>query len=396
MRKIDLPALGALSVMLSACGGGGGGGEATSIVIVSPAAPTPIALPTPTPTPTPTPAPAATAPANPPSAPSLSASTSTELEKLLRAAQGGAVITLMPGRYDRIDLRDLRFDVPVTITSSDPTSRAELTGANLTRAKGIKLANLRLLNLIPEKLYDFLIQDAENITLDNVLITSVEGGESYTSGPLMIRSSRNITVSNSEIKHVRYGISLLNNQGLSFVGNYFHDIRTDGIRGGGSSDVEIVDNLFSDFLPDSGDHPDAIQFWTSDIKTAASNISITDNLIVRGNGTPMQGVFMRDEVGTLPYQGVIIARNRVIGTMYHGIMVGNATIVKISDNRVTGMADQKSWISVPTATTLTSNSAQVFLIGGVNVSTLSGNTIIPPSNDNGAALAHSWLIGHAR
>jgi hypothetical protein len=385
-RKVHLSALAALCFALTACGGGEGGGSTGTVVIDAPQ---------PSPTPTPVPAPVVVAPPAPAPVPSLSASTAAELETLVQGARGGEVIRLAPGRYDRVSLRWLRFDVPITITSANPGARAQLTGANLRGSRGVTLNDIVLVDESPDTLYDFLIQDAEDITFDKLLITSVEGGEAYQSGPLMIRSSRNVTVTRSEIRHVRYGISLLDNQGVAITENYFHDIRTDGVRGGGNSDVEILDNLFTNFSPSAGDHPDAIQFWTTNTTASASNIRIADNVIVRGDGTPMQGIFMRDEASTLPYQGVAIERNVVMGTMYHGISVGNAAAVNLRDNRVAGMADMKSWISVPAAATLSSNSAQVFLVGGVNMSTLSGNAIIPASSDSGAVLALAWLAKHS-
>ncbi len=386
LRQFHVFALIAFS--LSLCGCGGGDGERPAAVVVS--APEPVAVPTADATS------GALEPMAPSSGPLITATSATEVEQLLRNARGGEIIHLMPGRYDPISFRGLRFDVPITITSADAKIRAELTGANLRDSKGIRLTNLRLVDHSPESQSDFLVHDSQDIAFDNIQISSMEGAVAYQSGPLMIRSSKNVRVTRSEITHVRYGISLLDNQGLSIVGNYFHDIRTDGVRGGGNSDVEIVDNLFTNFSPSDGDHPDAIQFWTTNTTSSASNITIANNVIARGDGSAMQGIFMRDEVTTLAYQRVTIERNVVTGTSYHGIFVGNASTLNLSDNRVTGMADQKSWISVPAAATLTNNAAQLFIVGGINSSALSGNTLIPASTDNGTALGLAWLAEHER
>lgn len=382
-RTVNSPVLAALCFALSACGGEGGGESAGTVVVNAPQ-------------PTLTPAASVSVAVTPSPVPTTSASSTAELLVLLQSARGGEVFYLAPGRYDPISFRNMRFDVPITITSADLNARAELTGATLRDAKGIKFANLRLVDQSPATLYDFLVQNAADITFDKVLITSVGGEEAYQSGPLMIRSSTNVAVTRSEITHVKHGVSILDNRNLLIRGNYFHDIRTDGLRGGGNSDVEILDNLFTNFLASGGDHPDAIQFWTTNTTTSASNIKIADNVIVRGSGAAMQGIFMRDETNSLPYRNASIERNVVIGTMYHGISVGNADALKLSDNRVTGMADQKSWISVPAAAVLKSNSAQLFIVGGVNMSSLSGNAIIPVSGDNGASHATAWLAAKGR
>ena len=113
----------------------------------------------------------------------------------------------------------------------------------------------------------------------------------------MIRDSSDITVTNSEFTHARYAVSMLDNSGVTISGNYFHDLRTDGVRGGGNSNVVISDNFFTNFRPAEGDHADAIQFWTTNTTTSAENIRITGNVIVRGEGGATQGIFMRDEAG---------------------------------------------------------------------------------------------------
>lgn len=375
--------LSALLLPLAACGGG----ESASSAAIVTLTPQSSAVPTATPTPVSTPVFVE---------PTTTASSTAELQKLLEAARGGEIIYLTPGRYDPVSFQGLRFDVPITLTSADASMRAELTGANLRDCKGIRITNVRLVDHSPETLYDFLVQDAEDIAFDNIVISSVEGATAYQSGPLMIRSSKNVTVIRSEITNVRYGISLLDNQGITITSNYFHDIRTDGVRGGGNSSVGIKDNLFTNFSPSGGDHPDAIQFWTTNTTTSVSDITITDNVIVRGEGAPVQGIFMRDESSTLPYQSVTIEGNVAIGTMYHGISVGNASGLIVSGNRVTGMADQKSWISVPAGATLSSNYAQVFIIAGTNSPDLSGNYVIPASTDNGSARSLEWLANHSR
>ncbi|PND70702.1 calcium-binding protein, partial [Escherichia coli] len=68
---------------------------------------------------------------------------------------------------------------------------------------------------------------------------------------------------------------MLDSVGVTVRGNYFHDLRSDGVRGGGVSDIVVSDNLFTNFRPAFGDHPDAIQFWTLNQPNSASAITIT-------------------------------------------------------------------------------------------------------------------------
>lgn len=314
--------------------------------------------------------------------------------RLLDSARGGETIRLAPGRYDDVAIRG-QFTTPVTITSADANSRAELTAFNIRDARGIKLSNLKLTDRTPDNTNDFAVQNSSNIVLEKLLVTGSKSGTEYEQGLLIIRSSTNVTVTRSEVSNARYGISLLDNRDISITKNYFHNMRTDGVRGGGNSDIEILDNLFTNFFPVDGDHPDAIQFWTTNTTASTSDIRIADNVIVRGSGGKMQGIFMGDEA-SLPYRNVSIQRNTVIGTMYHGISVRNAASLNVANNRVAGMSDMKSWIYVPLAAVLKGNSAQQFVLGGSAVAALTGNTVIPMSSNNGASYAQTWLAANPR
>src|SRR3546814_7169738 len=78
-------------------------------------------------------------------------------------------------------------------------------------------------------------------------------------------------------------------------GNSFHTMRSDGVRGGGTNDVVISNNYFTDFHPVGADHPDAIQLWTTNTTESARNISITGNVFERGDGDIIQGIFRSEE-----------------------------------------------------------------------------------------------------
>ena len=93
-------------------------------------------------------------------------------------------------------------------------------------------------------------------------------------------------------------------------------------------------------------HPDAIQFWTTNTTVAATDITITGNTFDRGSGVIVQGIFIQDEVGTLPYQRLTIADNVIVGAAYNGIAVRGAVDATLTNNTVIGEEDQTSWISL--------------------------------------------------
>ncbi len=324
----------------------------------------------------------------------ITVSTSAELMAAASRARAGDTVALAAGNYDKVTLRDVRFDGTVTITSADPERPAVLTGLKAIGVENITFRDVVLADMDATTPYDFEVKNAAHITFDQVLVRGEEGDAGYQSNTLMIRASRDVAITNSEITHLRYGINMLDNVGVTVTGNYFHDLRADGFHGGGLSDVVIADNVFTDFHPAPGDHPDAIQFWTANQTRSAENITITGNVIHRGDGAAIQGIFMGDETDALPYRNVVISDNLVVGGMYNGIHVERADGLSVTDNIVAGYRDQPSWIRVADLTTLIGNVAQVYVIDGQTISAPVGNAVTPPIYDDGSAFVGDWLAAN--
>jgi Ca2+-binding RTX toxin-like protein len=227
---------------------------------------------------------------------------------------------------------------------------------------------------------------------------SLDGNPQNDVQGMLVRDSSNISVTNSEFQQLWNALDHLNIDHLTVSGNTFHDLRTDGIRGGGSSDVTVSGNTFHDFHPIVGDHADAIQFWTTNTTASAHDIIVTGNLSYRGSGEVAQGVFLRDEVGNLPFGNVTIAGNAIIGGMYNGIAVIGGQNIAIHDNQVTGFTDMNSWIRLDNVSnaTLANNAAHTLLINttDTNVSVM-GEVTVALASDNGAAALAQWLQAHS-
>lgn len=316
-------------------------------------------------------------------------SNSAEFSVAVKKAVSGDIIKLASGTYDPIALRNLTFTGGVSVTSLDPSRPAELTGLSVRDVQGMSFSNFQFTDKTPTEAYDFLVRDSSKISFDRIVLQGTETGE-LTAKPFMIRSSSDISVSNTEISNVRYGLAMLDNNGVTLTNNYLHDIRTDGFRGGGNSNVTISGNLFADFRPVKGDHADAIQFWTNGETEVAKNIVITDNVILRGAGDPVQGIFMGDEAG-LPYENVVIDGNVVIGGMYSGISVAAAKNMQVTNNTVGSIGDQDSWIYVSGANVVSGNKSETYILNRVNVDLPVGNEYIAPVLDNGRAILIDWL-----
>lgn len=317
-----------------------------------------------------------------------------ELTAALSKSQDGDVIQLASGSYGKLVLKDTNIAGNVTITSADPANQAVINGLLVKNSSGLTFSGLDFHNPIDGLHNAFQLLGSKNIVLDNL---QVHGPNNMGSGLevalLMVRNTTNVTVSNSEFFNGWQAINMLDNNGLTISNNYIHDIRTDGVRGGGNSDLLITKNTFTDFFPNSIDHPDAIQLWTNYTTTSATNVTISDNLILRGEGAPMQGIFMRDIVGTLPFQNMNITGNIIAGGLYNGIAVEHVGSGTIANNIVAGFADQRSWIRADNSTnlTVTNNQATFYQSQMKAEQGVNGNTLISDSTDGGAALITKWL-----
>jgi Ca2+-binding RTX toxin-like protein len=327
-------------------------------------------------------------------------STTAELKTALAKAGDGDVIKLASGDYDNLSLRNINIAGNVTITSANPSDPAVLTSLAMANCSGITLSNLELFEEDAGTSWNFRITNSSNITLSGLDVHGPDNiGSGKESNVLLIRGSNGITIDDCDFYNSKSGIDMLDNTGVSITDSSFHDIRMDGIRGGGNSNVLISGNTFTDFYPAAGDHPDAIQFWTTNTSTAAGNITITDNLITRGDGEPTQGIFFRDQVGGLSFYNVTVANNTVVGESYNGICLSGVISGSVTGNTVIAFDDRTSWLTVVNSSKLvyTDNTASRYLLmdGASTVIGSNGNVLASGMTSDDATNFAKWLSQNA-
>ncbi|MET0269802.1 MAG: right-handed parallel beta-helix repeat-containing protein, partial [Sphingomonas sp.] len=326
----------------------------------------------------------------------INVSSTTGLLAALRRADDGDVIRLAAGTYDDVDIRNVRIDGNVTITSADARNPAVVTDLTMRNSSGLTLSRLELAAGPRGDVYGFEVLNSSAITLDRLDVHGTMNDDpTDDKSLLLIRGSRDVTVANSEFQQGWHGISHLDSEDVRIVNNSFHDLRTDGVRGGGTSDLVISGNYFTDFHPAAGDHPDAIQLWTTNTDATARDITIADNLIVRGDGAAVQGIFIRDTFMSNPWADVTITGNTVLGSLYNALTIGNVDGLTVSDNRVVAYEGQTAWLRVGAArdAEITNNEATDLIIneapGAVRRGTVEGGRL----SANGLAAVTRLLAG---
>lgn len=321
-------------------------------------------------------------------------SSTAQLTAAVKIAKAGDTISLASGTYAGVALRGIAPTGTVTITSADAGKPAVFTDLAVRSSANLTFSNVVLDSKPSPLMNQFEVRDSIGIHFDHIVAKgNVLGSEAIANG-LMIRGSQNVSVTNSEFHDLQVGVSLLDNTGVVVSNSFFHDIRTDGVRGGGNSNLVVRDNAFTNFHPAAGDHPDAVQLWTTGTTVAAKNIEISGNVVVRGKGDPVQGIFLRDQVGNLPYENVKITDNIVIGSMANGIGVYGEATGTITGNVVLGLPDQKSLINAGEADGLriAGNVATNYNVLG-QLAPVDNSLVLTPQDGGWAALA-SWLGSH--
>lgn len=220
-----------------------------------------------------------------------------------------------------------------------------------------------------------------------------------------------VGIDGGSVQFVRYGVSFYRDcQNFHALSTEYKNIRTDAIRGEGGNRAEIAYNNIHDMSSPSvggatGDHPDAIQFWTgvSRPKQPPRNFKVHSNQLWRGNGTRFQGIFFRSYWGVDVSNGLTpdkcrdepqnieIYDNDCIGLSPNGIALSGTGLAVNNVVMGVGTLKEKSWLRVygraqgATVPIIVKDNygAYLFVDGALDPS----NTILSPAKDLTEAMA---------
>jgi hypothetical protein len=284
-----------------------------------------------------------------------------QLTAALSKAVGGETFVLAPGSYGSISIDDRHFKATVTIRSADAANQAKFSAFTIDESSNIALSSLDVGRAMQKHEKDYgkmvMVTDSRNISLDDMTIHGSLDRNSHNDGwGMLVSDSANVRVTRSDFTELHRGAVFQRSSRLTVEGNHFHHLRSDGVNFAAVEGVLVKDNRFNDFFFKGRDHPDAIQFWTAGTNRASANITITGNQIFQGSGKQLQGIFMRDELGHLPYKNVTIDNNLVYtNDHWHGIGINGVQGLSITNNTVVSRTGDKPhlWIKVSDASGVT-------------------------------------------
>ncbi len=331
----------------------------------------------------------------------ITVSNTAGLTAALKSAHDGDTISLKAGAYSGLDIGHVNFANGVTIASADPLHEAVLTNFHIGDSSGLHFSKLEFqVNGAQNGSWGFLVENSKNIAFDHLSVHGSLDGNAQNDGEgIGVLGSSHISITNSEFQQLFRGVAFGTGSDLTVSGNSFHDLRTTGLMVSQTAKATITNNTFTNFKPMADDHPDAIQFMTTGSTAGSHDITISGNVITRGAGDGVQGIFLRDEIGTMPYTNVTISNNLLIGTGYNGVAVLGGKNLAITDNTLVSYSGSTNvnWLLVQNADTVTASGNSAATIGFDKVTNLieKGDTLNTAVTDNGKAALASWVQTHS-
>ncbi len=306
----------------------------------------------------------------------------TELRAALDAAAGGERIELLPGSYGRVDIRERRFDTPVTLASADADDPAVFDTLRVHQSAGLRFEGI---DALPEAVrplpWDPVVHvtHSERISIadmrvEGVLPDATSGVPATSVGVsadrnapitgygqgigIWLGDSSEVEVDGVEVSHLATGITLFGLRGARVANAHIHDIRVDGIGLSNVADVVIEDNLLHSFrafgapsAPGIFDHGDFIAFFAGGAPNAVDGLTIRGNVLLQGTGGPTQallGGLMLQHPGaaTTPVDDIRIHDNVIHHTHTHGLSINDVRGAEIFNNTLLPAPDNPVYVNV--------------------------------------------------
>lgn len=335
-----------------------------------------------------------------------------ELESALKDYRNVSLLLVAPGKYERLTLNAVNPSRQIKIQAQNDLNPPEFKSLTIASSSNIALRNLVITRVRgAEPVYSKLAQivSSSNIQAQYIYFHgSIDGNPSNDMTGLYIRQSKSVSILNSKFEESTLATLIDRCDGVNITNSEFVHLGRDAIDIAGSSNVLISDNIIHDFILTPGEHPDAVQAWTSNQDIGVRNVKVINNLILGGPAERIQGVFMRDErslwkVGR-GHSGILIAQNTIAYPLWNGIYLDNIQNAQVSQNRVLNGpggppvpgGPVMPWISVSRGTLLDRNEAPRFVMDGKLITPPQGNKVLGKQDLSGLirTATAQWRTDH--
>lgn len=181
----------------------------------------------------------------------------------LPGLKSGATVRLGPGPYPALTFKNQHFDPPVTIEAG----KAVVMGVTIRNSSGIVWRG------------------------GEIRAPQGRDGNNPDHWGMNIRSSDGVTLENARVTDAYHGVMVGDSRNIVLRNNDLTGLRSDGMDVVGTSNVLIENNRFTDIRPHKatgskaagdwkdGDHPDAVQIWSTKDNPRVTDITIRGNTV---------------------------------------------------------------------------------------------------------------------
>jgi hypothetical protein len=268
-------------------------------------------------------------------------SNSTELRAALveSLTLGGTVIRLNPGNYgsfrwERRDHAKGRVFI-VAATSTMPT----FTFLSLNQSTNISLDGLKVSSGESIRL---VLSGTRNVTFTGGEISGLTQNQDpwdEDGTGIHLRFASNAVVQDVKFSEMRVATFIQRVSNVHLRYNRMMYLR-EGINVAAADGLTIQGNHISHIYPryDIGEHPDAIQFWTTNETAGSNRVRLIENVLILGGKRAVHGVLAGSERAAdgIRHKDFEVSRNVYFGSAVHGLSFGAIDGLKLRNNVVVG------------------------------------------------------------
>ena len=254
----------------------------------------------------------------------ITVNSTAELVSAALSSAGGETILLASGAYGNATINGAVPTSKVTITEA-PGATATFNQLTVKFSDNLSFDGLEVghTSYTDTNEYAVFLWGADNIELRNMFIHGSLDGNSWNDARgVRLLTSSGILIDSSTLTEFNNGLLLEKTSGFVFANNDMSIMR-EGMQIAEGSHILIDHNTISSITPNlaSGDHSDAIQVMTGTTYQPSSDITISNNALLKGTGDYMQGVFINSESLPAKHSNILIENNVYSGISGHGISV---------------------------------------------------------------------------
>lgn len=245
-----------------------------------------------------------------------------ELVSAALSAEGGELILLASGNYGNTTINGAVPTSTVTIAEA-PGATATFNQLTVKFSDNLSFDGFEIghTSYTDSNEYALFLWNADDVQLRNMSIHGSLDGNSWNDARgIRLLNSTGILIDSSTITDVKNGLALEKSSNVVFSNNVMSIMR-EGMQIAQGNHVLIDHNTIHSITPNlaQGDHSDSIQVMTGTTYLPTTDLTVSNNALLKGSGDYAQGVFIQSESMPAKHSNILVENNVYSGISAHGI-----------------------------------------------------------------------------